>query len=188
MERKKEICLGCKDERFIYSAHRCQPCYKRHRFNMRKAKAATLPRKPSYKKYQRVTPQKFSKRSSLEQSLDAVFSQYVRRRWADAQGRVKCFTCAHRGFVHSMDCGHWQKRRHRGTRWNLDNGRPQCRVCNGAYDGRFDLFRENLVAEIGQERVTNVERLSKTNVNFSDNELQEMLDELRKKLAELKTT
>ena len=42
-------------------------------------------------------PRKTS-RKTLEKKLDAVFSEYIRRKYADKNGIVSCYTCGKKKF------------------------------------------------------------------------------------------
>lgn len=106
--------------------------------------------------------------SNLRRKLDAIVSKIVRA------SSTKCFTCPER----SEECGHFMRRGNDATRWDFDNLRPQCKVCNRNKFGNLEVFRERLEIEIGIHRVLDIERRSKLAVKFSQSELQEMIDEL----------
>lgn len=60
-----------------------------------------------------------------------------------------------------MQCGHYITRSAKYVRWELDNLRPQCFVCNMRNQGMSHIFRERLVKELGEERIVELEQLSK---------------------------
>jgi hypothetical protein len=78
-------------------------------------------------------------------------------------------------FWSEADCGHWQKRGNHGTRWDEDNCRPQCFACNRHHNGRPGVFEEELIDEIGEDRVTRLVELARSAVSFSDEELRQKL-------------
>jgi hypothetical protein len=77
-------------------------------------------------------------------------------------------------------------RRHLATRWSEDNCRPQCVACNIFNQGAAQMYRRNLVAEIGEDRVTWIESFAHTSSKErSDFEYKTMIDEYTKKVNEL---
>lgn len=57
----------------------------------------------------------------IVKQLDSLVSKIVIARDG------KCVLCGSRT---ALGCGHWQKRAHRGVRWNLDNCNCLCNLCN----------------------------------------------------------
>jgi hypothetical protein len=68
---------------------------------------------------------------------DKYFSEYIRKRDADANGYCKCCTCSKKAYWKEVDAGHFISRRHEGTRYNEKNANAQCAFCN-----RFDQGRQ----------------------------------------------
>jgi hypothetical protein len=83
----------------------------------------------------------------LTDDLDIIFSQLIRLKEADEFGMVKCFTCPEIKHWKQMQCGHFVKRAHMGTRYSERNCRPQCKNCNEHKDGNEKVFAEHLEAE-----------------------------------------
>ncbi len=75
-----------------------------------------------------------------------------------------------------MQNGHWIVRQYKYTRWHEDNMRPQDYSCNFRMNGRPHIFRENLVKEIGLERVEAIEQLAKPLFKEKDDWIQERID------------
>lgn len=103
----------------------------------------------------------------LRKKLDDVFSRYIRKKYP------KCFTCPTGRNEHN---GHFMRRKNDATRWDEDNCRSQCWNCNYPLDGNVDVFRKNLIAEIGEYRVAEVERKARLIEKFDANDLQEMIN------------
>ena len=110
-------------------------------------------------------------RSKLVKKLDVVFSQYIRLKYADKHGMVKCFTCDTRHHWKKIQNGHFQSRRHYSTRWNEDNCRPQCVRCNMFDQGRNWVFGQRL----GDKIANDMYQLSQQIVKFTTDELNEMI-------------
>ena len=71
-----------------------------------------------------------TKRKKLIKELDGIFSIYIRKRDADDNGNVLCCTCNKVEHWKKMDCGHFQSRKHKSTRWDEINAHVQCKGCN----------------------------------------------------------
>jgi hypothetical protein len=81
--------------------------------------------------------------SKIKKELDRVFSLYIRQRNANSNGTVMCFTCGTKGHWKTMDCGHFQSRKHTSTRWDEQNCQVQCKSCNIFKNGeqyKFGLY------------------------------------------------
>ena len=124
-------------------------------------------------------------RDNLEDRLDAIFSLYVRLRYADHAGYVACYTCTRRFMWSEVDCGHWKPRANHGTRWEDDNCAAQCSECNRVFGGRPETFEENLRDDLGDARVARLETLASDSVHFSDEELKEKLIHYTRLVAEM---
>lgn len=67
-------------------------------------------------------------------------------------------------------------RRYMSTRFSEDNCRPQCVACNMFNQGNIQLYRHNLIKEIGENRVLLVEHKALNSVEkFSEFELKEFV-------------
>lgn len=88
-----------------------------------------------------------NKRQRAIKRADRWFSIYIRNKY----GGRGCYTC---GAVHrQMQCGHYISRGNHRIRWEEDNARPQCALCNLFRGGSVEDFRTRLVDEIGEERI-----------------------------------
>jgi hypothetical protein len=92
---------------------------------------------------------------------DALFSQYIRRYWADDNGIAECATCGNWLHYKDLDCGHYLTRAILATRYDVTNAAPQCRPCNRLHDGKADRMRQWLVSTYGEKEITALERRSK---------------------------
>lgn len=113
--------------------------------------------------------------SQLKQKLDAVFSLYIRRKYARGD-TVKCFTCFTEKPVKEMQCGHFIPRSHLSTRWLEENCHPQCVGCNVFMKGRMDVYAYQLTVKYGPDILKKLLALKHTIRKFSPQELQEMID------------
>lgn len=99
----------------------------------------------------KVVKKKRKTPAQLKKELDRVFSIYVR-----LIGPKVCYTCGKAG---TLQCGHFVSRQYLATRWELDNCRPQCVGCNLFGNGQLLDFEENLIKELGAERVSELKQM-----------------------------
>jgi hypothetical protein len=78
---------------------------------------------------------------------DAIFSRYVRLKYSNAEGMVKCFTCPKVLPISQIQNGHYISRGNIGLRHMIDNCRPQCPQCNARHEEDTEPFRNALEAE-----------------------------------------
>lgn len=124
--------------------------------------------------------------SNLVADADAIFSQYIRLKYADKQGMVSCFTSGVRLHYTKIQCGHFISRKHYGLRWSVDNCRPQSEHDNCYLDGNLKVFAANLEAE--RPGVTEwLSEQSKEVYKPTISDLKEIISEYRAKVQLLKT-
>ena len=129
---------------------------------------------------------KVKRKPDYKKKLDEVFSKYIRLKYSDERGYCRCISCGKVHFWKQIQNGHYMSRRHLATRWSEDNCRPQCVACNIFNQGAAQMYRRNLVAEIGEDRVTWIESFAHTSSKErSDFEYKAMIDEYTKKVNEL---
>lgn len=95
--------------------------------------------------------------SFLIKLVDKDFSIKVRTKNIDIEGFTSCYTCNLRSHWKKLHCGHYLSRFYKAARWDEDNARPQCMMCNLWKRGDPVVFRQNLIKEIGLVRVEAVE-------------------------------
>jgi hypothetical protein len=88
--------------------------------------------------------------AKLKKKLDTIYSRYIRAKFPK-----KCYTC---GYVGNLQCGHFVSRQYLATRWEDDNCRPQCAMCNIWGRGMLLDFEENLKNELGDVRVEELKK------------------------------
>ena len=127
-------------------------------------------------------------RKNLVKKLDTVFSEYIRRKYADENGIVKCYTCDKKAFWkgEGMQNGNFISRKSRILRWREDNCRPQCYTCNCHFYGRQYIFSVNLNKEYGYDISNDLLIESKKIIKQSDLDLKEMIEYYNKLLTNLK--
>ena len=122
-------------------------------------------------------PKKIS-RKNLIKKLDSVFSEYIRRKYADKNGVVKCYTCEKKAYWkgQGIQNGHFISRSSRILRWDEDNCRPQCYQCNCMRYGQNYIFAMNLNKEFGYDKAAELLQKSRQLIKQADFELIELID------------
>lgn len=124
-----------------------------------------------------------SSRKKVISELDKITSEYVRKSRADKSGLVYCYTCGVRLPWQEMDCGHYRSRRFIQTRFDLDNLRPQCKLCNRYKHGNLEIYRQKLVRELGEEKVREIE--TRPTIKPLEIELENLILQRKSDIAKL---
>lgn len=127
------------------------------------------------------------KRKTLVKKLDAIFSEYIRRKHANKNGIVKCYTCNKKAYWkgEGMQNGHFISRSSRILRWREDNCRPQCYACNCMRYGQAYIFGANLNKEFGFNKAEELLIESKKIIKQSDQDLLDLIDDYKQKVESL---
>ena len=125
------------------------------------------------------------KRSTLIKKADAIFSQYIRKRYAENNGIAECFTCGKKDHWKSLQCGHFMSRKHYSTRWDEKNCQVQCAGCNVFRWGEQFKFGRNLDIKLGKGTADSLEQKSRQILKYNNIELIELIEHYKKKVAEL---
>ena len=123
-------------------------------------------------------------RKTLVRELDMAFSKLVRLKYANSRGYVRCYTCGKLGHWKSMDCGHFHKRGHIHTRWDLANCRPQCMACNRTLGGNYEIYTRKMKKELTPEQYKTLEIKAHDTSKVSTLELEYLLREIEQKLRQ----
>lgn len=103
----------------------------RHLFGLAKRPADAAERRAAKKASQDPEDKEWM---DLRDKLDNLVSVYVRTRdtkeVAPGVRRGICVTCKKEKDFKELQCGHWIRRKHYGTRWHEINLHPQCAWCN----------------------------------------------------------
>ena len=131
-------------------------------------------------------PRKIS-RKNLIKKLDAVFSEYIRRKYADKNGIVKCYTCNKKAYWkgEGMQNGHFISRASRILRWREDNCRVQCYACNVMRYGQNYIFGANLNKEYGYNKADELLIESKKIIKQTDQDLVDLINQYKQKVTNL---
>lgn len=117
-------------------------------------------------------------RSKVVKELDAVFSQYIRRRNAK-NDIAECVTCGKKDHWKKLQAGHFQSRKHYSTRWDEDNVQVQCSGCNVFRYGEQWKFGKWLDNNIKKGLSEKLEIKSRQTVKFTMADLEEMIQKYK---------
>ncbi len=121
-----------------------------------------------------------------KKKLDKIFSQFIRLKYADNLGNVKCYTCNHSGYYKKFHCGHFVPRQYLATRWDERNCRPQCYACNMHYGGQGAIFAENLMKEYGKGIIATLNKTRTKIIKMTPEKYEKLIKEYQEKLNQLK--
>ena len=105
-------------------------------------------------------------RSFYVKKLDAIFSKYIRRRFAE-NDISECYTCGKTDHWKNLQCGHFMSRRFYSTRWDDKNCQVQCKGCNVFRYGEQFKFSVHLNKEYGEGTAEMLEYNSKQLLKIS---------------------
>lgn len=124
--------------------------------------------------------------AKLKAKLDKVFSLYIRKRFADKDGNVFCFTSGKRYHWKEVHCGHFISRRHLGTRWDEINCQVQSIAENLYNQGNAPEFAKRIEEKYGKQALDLLHIKKNNKVKMGAFEYQCLITEYENKLKELK--
>lgn len=152
--------------------------------------ASKRPKRPVVKRksFKRVTRGRGTKKRVVRQKtltwykkeLDRVFSIYIRTKYPKV-----CYTCNKPG---TLQNGHFIVRKYLATRWEEDNCRPQCVGCNIYGKGMTIDFEENLIRDLGAERVQEMKDKRKELWKLTQTFYEEQITLYKEKVDNLQNT
>lgn len=169
--RKKKRCITCYEMTFIFSKGRCKSCATIEDTQKRIDNFDDDDERESF--------------TNLIQDLDAVFSVYIRLKYADANGMVECFTSSKKYNWKKIQCGHFISRNNLGTRWLEANCRPQSEHDNCMLSGNLAIFEKKLEEE-RKGSVEYLRELSRQIAKPTISELKSLIIEYRSKMNQVK--
>ena len=125
-------------------------------------------------------------RKAIIKKADKVFSEYIRRRYANHAEVVSCFTCGKKGHWKTMDAGHFMSRKFYSTRWNEENVQVQCKGCNIFRSGEQYMFGLQLDRKYGPGKSEELLQKSRSLLKLSTPDLIDLIDFFKAKLVKLK--
>lgn len=133
----------------------------------------TKKEKLARKKARKVLTKSFAKseRKKWHKKCWELQKQYLRKKWANFQDLIECFTCYKLIPVKEIHCGHFW---HGKLDFDLRNLRPQCAGCNMFGDGKLAQYSARLIKEHGQEWFLELDRDAHQHKGYSVEELKQI--------------
>ena len=108
---------------------------------------------------------------NIEKRLDDLIRKITRKRDSS------CIVC---GSPNNLENGHFKSRRHKQTRWELDNNHLICVTCNRTDEtANNKIFEQNLINKIGLERVERLHILAVSSDRFYACDLEDIEKNLK---------
>lgn len=127
-----------------------------------------------------------SKKKTLEDKLDDVFSEFIRLRDADMNGIVQCYCCGYPVHWKSAEAMHYANRWHTNTRWFPKNVHAGCTSCNTYNGGNLEAYAEHLKRDYGDSIIEVLTVMKNTFAKYTCDELEGMLIHYRNEVKGLK--
>lgn len=114
-----------------------------------------------------------------------MFSQYIRLRNANALGIAECYTCGKQDHWKKLQCGHFQSRKHYGTRWDETNCQVQCSGCNVFKYGEQYKFGVRLDKDFGQGTAEDLHTKAIQITKYSNADLEGLITKYKSEVKKL---
>lgn len=119
------------------------------------------------------------------ETLDSIFSEYIRKRDSDQYGMVRCISCGKRVVWKEADAGHYVSRKHMCLRYNENNVNGQCVDCNRFKSGNIDKYKKGLILKYGRFIIDYLENKKNEIRQYSSFEIELMCNYYKKKIKNL---
>ena len=123
--------------------------------------------------------------AKLKKKAWKILSEYVRRREADENGMVYCYTCGERFHWRDVHAGHAIPGRHNAVLLDTDIIRPQCPRDNIFMGGRYEIFAARLIRENGLEWFEQKLSGARQVVKLTRSDLEGFIESYKQKLEGL---
>jgi hypothetical protein len=126
--------------------------------------------------------------SMLKKKTLNLYSELVKLR-AYSEGKLFCYTCDCKLELRNSNThlGHYLSRgAYPGLTFHPENSRTQCYRCNCHLHGNTIEFRERLIAEIGLERVEQLESQRHIQLKMTRSDYHELINKFNEEIRQLK--
>lgn len=115
----------------------------------------------------------------------ASFSKYIRQKSANKEGMVACYTCFRVFHWKQIQAGHGLAGRNNAVLFMEEVVRPQCAGCNLFGGGKYTVFTEKLIKELGLEEYGRLVILSNQVVKYTRFDYERIREEYEEKIKGL---
>lgn len=127
---------------------------------------------------------KYKSKSTAMKGADKWFSRYIRNKYADFNGQVRCITCKTKKHWKDLDAGHFVSRGYRALRYDERNVFPQCKKCN-MQGGESDDYALFLKEEFGDGIIKELNKAKREYKTWTKKDYEEIARIYKEKLDEL---
>lgn len=120
------------------------------------------------------------------ETLDNIFSEYVRLRDADQYGMIRCISCGKRVHWKQADAGHYVGRGNMNLRYDGINVNAQCVDCNRFKSGNLKKYKRGLIVKHGRYIMNYLENKKIDIRQYTEYELELLCSYYRKQIRMLK--
>jgi hypothetical protein len=169
-------CKLCDKKRFANTSWCWQ--HFREREKLKKEEKARLKkeRKESTKGFEK------SLRKKLHNIAWKLMSEWIRRKDANRDGFVECYTCGRMKHYKETNASHYK---HDRLDFDERNLKVQCITCNHHNSGELDIYAENLIRDYGLEWFNQLVRDAWAHQVYSCEELKNIIQDLKIKINNL---
>lgn len=114
--------------------------------------------------------------SSLKKKADALYSEFIRKRFADKDGMVACCTCGTIKHWTEMDAGHFIGRSCNTLRYHPMNAHAQCRSCNRG-GRRIMMYIKFMYEKYGAKFIDVLLPIEQQTHTWTEKELRKIIEE-----------
>ena len=127
---------------------------------------------------------KITKKKSKDKAWKA-FSLYIRTKYADKDGMVKCYTCGNTMHWKKAQAGHGLGGRYNAVLFMEEFVRVQDVGCNMYAGGRYAVFTKKLIEEYGSERYFELVREANQSIQYTIEDYLAIAEKYNRLLKEL---
>ena len=120
-----------------------------------------------------------------KRKLWTLYSEYIRRKDANADGCTNCVTCGKYLHWTELQAGHFLAGRSNGILFVEGNTFPQCVGCNVFKHGNLEEFYPYMLKTFGDEKIQELKRLKRTTVKLDSTWYEEKIKDYDDKLGAL---
>lgn len=135
--------------------------------------------------FDKVKEKKLIPMPRLKKKAWEAFSLWVRFRGNDGKGGNTCISCGKNCPIMNMDAGHFIHGKWKMSGFYENNVFAQCVYCNLGLAGNQANYERVLIDRFGQEEVDKIKHLSKQGWKPSRQELEDLIQTYKTKLADL---
>jgi len=176
MYNNEKECKECRCKRYANT----NLCYHHYREREKAKKEEKL----RLKKIRKESTKGFEKslRKKLHGMAWKLMSEWIRRKDANADGFIECYTCGRVKHYKETNAGHYK---HDRLDFDERNLKCQCVRCNHSNSGELDIYAENLIRDNGLEWFNQLVKDAWAHKGYSVEDLKKIIVDLKEKLSKL---